>query len=171
MDEVSSQKSYTILSGSGMEKGAFNVTTSDKINYHVFNTAIIMADFSPSGINHMTIRVNDIERAEEFYGDILGFELVRKMGKSMAVYRVGSEDTLVLVEAETSYDPSSRDYRVDHFGFYLESEEKVDEMAEYFREKEVTVLSGPANRKRGRFVFISDPDGNMIEFFYEEDEE
>ncbi len=130
-----------------------------------------MTDFSPSGINHITIRVNDIERAEEFYGDILGFELVRKMGKSMAVYQVGDEDTLVLVEAETSYDPESRDYRVDHFGFYLDSKEEVDEMADYFREKEVTVLSGPANRKRGRFVFISDPDGNMLEFFYEEDDE
>ncbi|WP_372637711.1 VOC family protein [Fodinibius sp.] len=130
-----------------------------------------MTDFNPSGINHITIRVNDIERAEEFYGDVLGFELVRKMGKSMAVYRVGGKDTLVLVEAETSYDPSSRDYRVDHFGFFLDSEEEVDEMAEYLRQKEVTVLSGPANRKRGRFVFASDPDGNMIEFFYEEDDE
>lgn len=130
-----------------------------------------MANFNPSGINHITIRVNDIERAEEFYGDILGFELVRKMGQSMAVYQVGEEDTLVLVEAETSYDPSSRDYRVDHFGFYLDSEEEVDELAEYFRENEVSILSGPANRKRGRFVFISDPDGNMLEFFYEEDEE
>lgn len=128
-------------------------------------------DFNPSGINHITIRVNDIERAEEFYGDILGFELVRKMGQSMAVYQVGEEDTLVLVEAETSYDPASRDYRVDHFGFYLDSEEEVDELTEYFREKEVSILSGPANRKRGRFVFISDPDGNMLEFFYEEDEE
>lgn len=130
-----------------------------------------MTDFSPSGINHITIRVNDIERAEDFYGDILGFELVRKMGKSMAVYKVGEEDTIVLVEAETSYDPESRDYRVDHFGFYLDSEDEVDEMAKYFREHEVSILSGPANRKRGRFVFISDPDGNMLEFFYEEHDE
>lgn len=129
-----------------------------------------MAKFNPTGINHITIRVNDIKRAEDFYGTILGFELVRKMGQSMAVYRVGKEDTLVLVEAETSYDPSSRDYRVDHFGFYLESDEKVDELAEYFRQQEVSILSGPGNRKRGRFVFISDPDGNMIEFFHEEDE-
>lgn len=129
-----------------------------------------MADFNPSGINHITIRVNDITHAEEFYGDILGFELVRKMGQSMAVYRVGEEDTIVLVEAETSYDPTSRDYRVDHFGFYVESSEKVDELAEYFKEHEVTIMSGPANRKRGRFVFIADPDGNMIEIFYEEDE-
>lgn len=128
-------------------------------------------EFNPTGLNHITIRVNDIEDAEEFYGDILGFELVRKMGQSMAVYRVGEEDTIVLVEAETSYDPSSRDFRVDHFGFYVDSPEKVDEMAEYFREREVTVLSGPVNRKRGRFVFITDPDGNMIEVFYEEDDD
>ena len=29
-------------------------------------------DFKPTGINHMTIRVNRIERSEEFYGEILG---------------------------------------------------------------------------------------------------
>jgi len=130
-----------------------------------------MKDFSPSGINHITIRVNKIERAEEFYGEVLGFELVRKMGQSMAVYKVGDEDTVVLVEAETSYDPSSRDYRVDHVGFFVDSPERVDELAAYFKEQEVSVLRGPANRKRGRFVFISDPDGNMIEIFYEEDDE
>jgi len=130
-----------------------------------------MKNFNPSGINHITIRVNDIKRAEEFYGEVLGFELVRKMGQSMAVYKVGDEDTLVLVEAETSYDPASRDYRVDHFGFFVESPDRVDELAAYFREEEVTVLSGPSNRKRGRFVFISDPDGNMIEIFYEEDDD
>ncbi|MDZ7807083.1 MAG: VOC family protein [Gracilimonas sp.] len=48
--------------------------------------------------------------------------------------------------------------------------EQVDELAKYFREKEVTIMSGPANRKKGRFLFISDPDGNMIEYFYEEKE-
>jgi catechol 2,3-dioxygenase-like lactoylglutathione lyase family enzyme len=124
-------------------------------------------DFKPTGINHITIRVNKIDLAEEFYGEILGFELVRKMGQSMAVYKIGEEDTLVIVEAETSYDPNSRDFRVDHFGFYLDSPEKVDEMAHYLRDREVTILSGPANRKKGRFVFAADPDGNMIEFFHE----
>ncbi len=128
-----------------------------------------MEKFQPTGINHITIRVNDINEAEEFYGEILGFELIRKMGESMAVYQIGGEDTIVLVEAETSYDPESRDYRVDHFGFFVGAQDRVDELAAYFRKKEVTILSGPANRKRGRFVFISDPDGNMIEIFYEKD--
>lgn len=121
----------------------------------------------PSGINHITIRVNKIERAEEFYGGILGFELIKKMGQSMAVYRIGKEDTLVVVEAETSYDPHSRDFRVDHFGFYLKSAEEVNAFAEYLRGKEVTIISGPGNRKKGRYLFVADPDGNMLEFFYE----
>ncbi|MEX0780710.1 MAG: VOC family protein [Balneolales bacterium] len=125
-----------------------------------------MNKLSVNGINHITLRVNNIKRAEEFYGDILQFELEKKMGRSMAVYRIGS-DSLVLVEAETSYDRSSKDYRVDHFGFTVDSDEKVDELTEYFRENEVTILSGPANRKSGRFLFISDPDGNMIEIFCE----
>lgn len=121
-------------------------------------------NFKPSGLNHMTIRVNRIEDSKFFYGDILGLELVKTMGQSMAVYRIGKEDTIVIVEAETSYDPTSRDFRIDHFGFYLDDPTHIDELAKYFREQEVTVISGPANRKKERFLFISDPDGNMIEF-------
>ncbi|MBO6572596.1 MAG: VOC family protein [Balneola sp.] len=125
-------------------------------------------NFTPSGLNHITIRVNRIDASKEFYGDILGFEVIRTMGQSMAVYDIGGGDTMVIVEAETSYDPTSRDFRVDHFGFYVDSPKKIDELAKYFREKEVTIMSGPANRKKGRFLFIADPDGNMIEFMYEE---
>ncbi len=126
-----------------------------------------MKAFNPSGINHITLRVNDIERSQHFYGKILGFKLQKKMGRSMAVYRIGG-DSLVIVEAETSYDRDSRDYRVDHFGFFVDSAEDVNEMTTYLSENEVTILSGPANRKNGRFVFISDPDGNMIEIFSED---
>ena len=126
-------------------------------------------NFTPKGLNHITIRVNRIDASKEFYGDILGFKVVRTMGQSMAVYDIGGGDTLVIVEAETSYDPTSRDFRVDHFGFYVENAEKIDELAKYFRDKEVTIMSGPANRKKGRFLFIADPDGNMIEFMFEEE--
>jgi catechol 2,3-dioxygenase-like lactoylglutathione lyase family enzyme len=125
-----------------------------------------LKNFNPTGLNHITLRVNDIDRAEAFYGALLGFKLEKKMGRSMAVYRIGT-DSIVLVEAETSYDQQSKDYRVDHFGFTVPSPEIVDEVAAFMKEKEVTIISGPANRKNGRFLFISDPDGNMIEIFNE----
>lgn len=126
-----------------------------------------MKNFKATGLNHITLRVNDIDLAEKFYGELLGFELEKKMGRSMAVYRIGT-DSIVLVEAETSYNRDSKDYRVDHFGFTVPRSEIVDEVAAFMKENEVTILSGPANRKKGRFLFISDPDGNMIEIFSEE---
>lgn len=125
-------------------------------------------NFKPTGLNHITIRVNRINASKEFYGEILNFQLVKTMGQSMAVYDLGNGDTLVIVEAETSYDPTSRDFRIDHFGFYVDSPNTIDELAEYFLKHEVTIISGPSNRKKGRFLFVADPDGNMIEFFYEE---
>lgn len=126
-----------------------------------------MIGFKPKGITHITIRVNDISKSEKFYSDVLGFEIERKMGQTMTVYRIG-EDSLVLVEAETSYDTVSRDYRVDHFGFNVETDALVDEMAKWCRENEVTIINGPGNRKNGRYLFITDPDGNMIEIFHED---
>lgn len=125
--------------------------------------------FNPDGLHHITVRVNDIKAAESFYGGVLGFELVRKMGQSMATYRIGTKDTLVIVEAETAYDTSSRDYRVDHFGFMVGSAQEVDDMANDLKENEVNIVVGPVNRKNGRFVFFTDPDGNMIEVFFEKD--
>ena len=125
-----------------------------------------MKNFKPSGIHHLTLRVNNIEVSEHFYRDILGFQIERKMGKGMTYFRIGT-DSLVIVEAETAYEKTSRDYRVDHFGFTVAKKEDVDAMVAHLREHEVTIISGPANRKKDRFVFCSDPDGNMIEIFYE----
>lgn len=120
----------------------------------------------PTGIHHITLRVNDIKRADAFYSTVLGFTLERKMGQSMSVFRVGG-DSLVLVEAETAYDNTARDYRVDHFGFQVPNAAAVDQWAEYFKEQDVAIVTGPANRKVGRFMFITDPDGNLIEFYSE----
>lgn len=120
----------------------------------------------PTGIHHITLRVNDIKRADAFYSTVLGFTLERKMGQSMSVFRVGG-DSLVLVEAETAYDNTARDYRVDHFGFQVANAAAVDQWAEYFKEQDVAIVTGPANRKVGRFLFITDPDGNLIEFYSE----
>lgn len=125
-----------------------------------------MKPFVPTGIHHITLRVNDIERADAFYTNILGFTLERKMGQNMSVFRIG-HDTLVLVEAETAYDNAARDYRMDHFGFMLPNPDKVDELAAYFNERDISIVTGPANRKNGRFLFITDPDGNLIEFYSE----
>jgi catechol-2,3-dioxygenase len=117
-----------------------------------------------TGINQITLRVNDVRLAEEFYAGILGFRVDHRAGANIAYLRINS-DMLVLVKAETPGTPDARDIRVDHFGFRLATDAEVDQAAVYLEERGVHLVTHPAQRREGRAFFVMDPDGNLIEFY------
>jgi catechol 2,3-dioxygenase-like lactoylglutathione lyase family enzyme len=117
-----------------------------------------------TGINQITLRVNDLRLAEEFYGGILGFKLDHRVGANISYLRINS-DMLVLVKAETPGSPEARDIRVDHFGFRLASDAEVDAAALYLDDRGVHLVTRPAHRREGRAFFVMDPDGNLVEFY------
>ncbi len=117
-----------------------------------------------TGINQITLRVNDLRQAESFYCDILGIPLDHRVGANIVYLRLYS-DILVLVKAETTASVEARDIRVDHFGFRLPSNAEVDTAAHYLVEQGVHLVTRPANRREGRAFFVMDPDGNLIEFY------
>jgi catechol 2,3-dioxygenase-like lactoylglutathione lyase family enzyme len=117
-----------------------------------------------TGINQITLRVNDILTSEDFYAGILGFRLDHRVGANISYLRVNS-DLLVLVKAETPGALEARDIRVDHFGFRLASDEEVERAAIYLDERGVHLVTQPAQRREGRAFFVMDPDGNLIEFY------
>lgn len=117
-----------------------------------------------TGINQITLRVNDIRIAEEFYSGILGFRVDHRAGANISYLRINS-DMMVLVKAETPGTPEARDIRVDHFGFRLSSDQDVDHAAIYLEERGVHLVTHPAQRREGRAFFVMDPDGNLIEFY------
>ena len=117
-----------------------------------------------TGINQITLRVNDLRIAEEFYSDILGIKIDHRVGANISFLRLNS-DMLVLVKAETPGSPEARDIRVDHFGFRLASDAEVDAAARYLDNKGVHIVTRPAHRREGRAFFVMDPDGNLVEFY------
>lgn len=117
-----------------------------------------------TGINQITLRVNDLRLAEEFYAGILGLKIDHRVGANITYLRLNS-DMLVLVKAETPGAPEARDIRVDHFGFRLSSDAEVDEAAVYLDDRGVHLITRPAQRREGRAFFVMDPDGNLIEFY------
>lgn len=117
-----------------------------------------------TGISQITLRVNDLRSAEEFYGGILGLKLDHRVGANITYLRINS-DLLVLVKAETPGSPDERDIRVDHFGFRLASDAEVDAAALYLDECGVHMVTRPAHRREGRAFFVMDPDGNLVEFY------
>jgi catechol-2,3-dioxygenase len=117
-----------------------------------------------TGINQITLRVNNLREAEAFYCGILGIKLDHRVGANISFLRLHS-DLLVLVKAETPTSPETRDIRVDHFGFRLSSDAEVDEAALYLAEKGVHIVTQPSRRREGRAFFVMDPDGNLVEFY------
>ncbi len=117
-----------------------------------------------TGINQITLRVNDMRVAEEFYVELLGFHVDRRAGANIVYLRINS-DLLVLVKAETPGMAESRDIRVDHFGFRLSTDAEVDDAAAFLEDQGVHMVTRPANRREGRAFFVMDPDGNLVEFY------
>ncbi len=117
-----------------------------------------------TGINQITLRVNDVRLAEEFYAGTLGFRVDHRAGANISYLRINS-DLLVLVKAETPGSADARDIRVDHFGFRLASDAEVDQAAAYLADRGVHLVTRPAHRREGRAFFVMDPDGNLIEFY------
>jgi catechol-2,3-dioxygenase len=117
-----------------------------------------------TGINQITLRVNDVRMAEAFYAGILGFRVEHRAGANISYLRINS-DLLVLVKAETQGSADARDIRVDHFGFRLASDAEVDQAAIYLDDRGVHLVTRPAQRREGRAFFVMDPDGNLIEFY------
>jgi catechol 2,3-dioxygenase-like lactoylglutathione lyase family enzyme len=117
-----------------------------------------------TGINQITLRVNDVRLSEDFYAGILGFRVDYRAGANISYLRLNS-DLLVLVKAETPGTADARDIRVDHFGFRLASDAEVDQAAVYLDDRGAHLVTRPAHRREGRAFFVMDPDGNLIEFY------
>jgi catechol 2,3-dioxygenase-like lactoylglutathione lyase family enzyme len=117
-----------------------------------------------TGLSQLTLRVNNLQRAEDFYTGVLGMTVHHRLGINMT-YLDCNGDKLVLVRAETPSPKQARDIRIDHFGFRLETDKEVDSAAAFFKENGVHLLTPPSKRKDGRAFFILDPDGNMIEIY------
>ena len=127
-------------------------------------------------VAHVTLNVTDLDRATKFYTEMLGFRVtVRFEGLALlnfGQYRDGIEGMgsgfhdLALYKVPI---PAPEDYRtragMNHVAFRLPTPEDVEQAASELEAKGVRVLKGPLTHKedRDRYLYIEDPDKNVIE--------
>ncbi len=105
------------------------------------------------GIAHVGLKVSDIEKSRKFYREILGFkDELRQPG---VAYLPSGPDRLVV------YDENSgtSDF---HFGFKVDTLQRVKEWRDWLRSKNVTILEDMTEDKH-RSIKFKDPDGHWIE--------
>lgn len=117
-----------------------------------------------SGISELVLEVSDLEAARAFYRDTLGFEetLYGEGREGRYWYLIGDSARLGLWTPQTGLAGGRGGAHV-HFAFHVEDPEidwLLDRIASSGAETEGPIQLGP-----GRAIYVTDPDGNVVEFW------
>ena len=123
------------------------------------------------GIDHLVIRVGDLERSKRFYDSFLGFmgfelewefDSIVGWNNGVTMFWIGEAD------AEGKRRPHRRgDIGYHHYAFELAARQEVDELYAFLLAEKIEVVDPPADYPHygeGYYaVFFLDPDGLKLE--------
>lgn len=108
-------------------------------------------------VSHLLLQTTDIERAKQFYTDVVGFH-VREETTFGDRPLVLLEEMMGLTELPESRAESGQ--AVEHIAFEVP---EIDDLVASLRANDVTIDDGPKSTSYGTSVYFFDPDGNRIE--------
>ncbi len=118
------------------------------------------------GVRHVAIYVRDLPACEAFYVNLLGME-VEWRPDDRNVYLTSGGDNLALHQAEADQQRDEATQRLDHIGFFVGSEEAVDEWFEWLKVHDVPVRTEPRTHRDGaRSFYCYDPDGTLVQIIH-----
>jgi catechol 2,3-dioxygenase-like lactoylglutathione lyase family enzyme len=117
-----------------------------------------------SGISELVLEVDDLESARRFYRDVLGFEetLYGEGAEGRYWYLVGDTARLGLWTEQVGLAGGRGGAHV-HYAFHTEDAE-IDALKRRVEEAGAEV-EGPIQLGPGRAIYVTDPDGNVVEFW------
>jgi len=120
-----------------------------------------MNNLRATSIDHVNMKVKDLERSVKFYKDLFGFEIKQEenANKLDAPSKIIGNDTIKLCLYEVP--DMSPQGGIAHFGFNIANFNKVIEKC---KELDVEILyGGIVDWEKSKSVYIVDPSGYEIE--------
>ena len=117
-----------------------------------------------SGISELVLEVSDLEAARRFYRDVLGFEetLYGEGAEGRYWYLIGETARLGLWTEQIGLAGGRGGAHV-HYAFSVPDED-IDRIKDRI-EAAGAEVEGPIQLGPGRAIYVTDPDGNVVEFW------
>jgi len=120
-----------------------------------------MGNLKAVSIDHVNMKVKNLEQSVEFYKNLFGFEIKQEENpnKTGVPSKIIGNDSIKLCMYEVP--DMSPEGGIAHFGFNIEN---FDEIISRCNELEVKILyGGPIDWEKSKSVYIVDPSGYEVE--------
>lgn len=115
------------------------------------------------GLTHLALEVKDLDRTCKFYQDVFDMEIMYKEESFLQLTTPGSNDILVF-EKSVAVTPLCG---VKHFGFRAPRPDDVEIARHRILAAGANILDEGEFTEGSPFIFFQDPDGYVIEIWYE----
>ena len=118
-------------------------------------------------VGHVHLKVSDLDRAVAFYGDVLGFELITRIGDQAAFLSAGGYHHHVGLNTWQSaggQQPAPGTTGLFHSAFLYPTRAALARAVQHVIDSG-TRLTGASDHGASEAVYLDDPDGNGIELY------
>lgn len=118
-------------------------------------------------IGHVHLKVSDLDRAVQFYREVLGFEVMSKWGTSAAFLSAGGYHHHIGLNTWESLGgspPPPRSTGLYHFAILYPSRKELARALQRLLDHQWP-LEGAADHIVSEAIYLRDPDGNGIEIY------
>jgi len=118
-------------------------------------------------VGHVHLKVADLARAIVFYRDVLGFDVMQRIGSEAAFLSAGGYHHHVGLntwESQGGSPPPPRATGLYHVAFLYPTRRSLAEALRRIREAGVP-LEGAADHGVSEALYLRDPDGNGVELY------
>jgi catechol 2,3-dioxygenase len=114
-------------------------------------------------VGQVSLKVENLERAQLFYTDVIGFQILEQAGNSLLLTVDGQTPLLVIEQPENVIPKRPHTAGLYHFAILLPDRPSLASIVQHLVKKGYSF--GSSDHLVSEALYLSDPDGNGIEFY------
>jgi glyoxylase I family protein len=119
------------------------------------------------GIHHIALNVKDIDRAENFYTNVLGFQVTNRFSKGLRHLMLETGNAAIALFESPELEVKEAINLLSEEGYLhlaLEAEPAdFENIVKELQSKNIHIDNGPVKRGDGESIYFNDPDYNHLE--------